>query len=234
VSERRDVFEAVRDLRPQSYGDRPPDRIMDPVVEPVWTGVRVLAAATPGSAVLHDPKGERYEARPEIPAALGGAVLAESIIVDGYLTKEVAHTDEESAAYTGPAPMPSMPKLIGQSLFGTRRNRAKEAAEMMERVREATTFRNGEVVSLVATDLLWLDGEELFDVPLLERKRLLEAALAESDLIRRGTFVRPPIARWMGSWRSLGFTAVSFRAANSRYRPGERAADWTTAPIPRR
>ena len=57
----------------------------------------------------------------------------------------------------------------------------------------------------MAIDLLWLDGESLLDVPLLERKRLLESVLDESELVRRGAFVRPPIETWIGSWRALGF-----------------------------
>ena len=86
----------------------------------------------------------------------------------------------------------------------------------------------------MAVDLLWLDGQPLFDVPLLERKRLLESALDESDLIRRGQFVRPPIDTWIGSWRALGFSAITFKAANGRYRPGSTADDWTISSMPRR
>jgi hypothetical protein len=38
----------------------------------------------------------------------------------------------------------------------------------------------------------------------------------------------------MGSWRAQGFRAMSFKAANSRYRPGETARDWTLVDLPRR
>jgi ATP-dependent DNA ligase len=86
----------------------------------------------------------------------------------------------------------------------------------------------------VAIDLLWLDGESLLDVPLLERRRLLESVVAESDLVRRGVFVRPPIDAWLGSWRALGFNGLSYKAANSRYQPGVASAEWVTVPMPRR
>ena len=89
-------------------------------------------------------------------------------------------------------------------------------------------------MAFVAIDMLWLDGEPLFDVPLLERKRLLESVLAETDLIRVGQYVRPPIDTWIGSWRALGFSGMTFKAANGRYRPGTTAKDWATASMPRR
>ncbi len=58
------------------------------------------------------------------------------------------------------------------------------------------------LVALVAVDLLWLDDESICDVPLLERRRLLESVLTESQLVRVGVFVKPPIDRWLGGWRS--------------------------------
>ena len=58
--------------------------------------------------------------------------------------------------------------------------------------------------------------------------------LVESDLVRRGVFVRPPIEAWVGSWRALGFTELSFKAANSRYQPGTATNEWVSLPMPRR
>ena len=72
------------------------------------------------------------------------------------------------------------------------------------------------------------------DVPLLERRRLLESVIAETDLVRNGIFVRPPIDTWVGSWRSMGFPGISFKAANSRYAPGATAQDWVSIAMPRR
>ena len=89
------------------------------------------------------------------------------------------------------------------------------------------------MVSYVAFDLLWLEGESLLGVPLLERRRLLDTVLAESEIVRRGTFVRPPIGGWVRSWRAQGFVGITFRAANSRYEPGIASPDWAVAPMPR-
>ena len=59
--------------------------------------------------------------------------------------------------------------------------------------------------AFVAVDLLLVDDEPILDVPLLERKRILEGVLDEAELVRRTVFVRPPVDPWLGTWRSLGF-----------------------------
>jgi ATP-dependent DNA ligase len=88
--------------------------------------------------------------------------------------------------------------------------------------------------AIVAVDLLWLDGESLIDVPLLERKRLLESALLDHELVRRTMVVRPPVEAWYGQWRALGFREFAVKGANSRYRPGTVSPHWATQIIPRR
>jgi ATP-dependent DNA ligase len=82
--------------------------------------------------------------------------------------------------------------------------------------------------------LLWLDDQPLLDVPLLERKRILESVLDESKLVRRGIYIRQPIDTWVGSWRSFGFNRMAFKAANSRYLPGQPNPDWAIADLPTR
>lgn len=66
------------------------------------------------------------------------------------------------------------------------------------------------------------------------RKRLLDSALAEGELVRRTMVGRPPLERWFARWRALGIEEVIVKAANGRYRPGAVSADWAVAPIPRR
>lgn len=227
----------VRDLRPQAFGSKSPRQVREPIVEPVWPGIRVLAAVDRSqdggtSTLLANERGERVADHAAIEAALAEAARAETLIVDGYLTKQVGH--DGSGVYTGVEAQVSTGTLVAQGLLGSRRSRAAEDAEAAERAFAERSFGPSDVVALVATDVLWLDGEPLFDVPLLERKRLLESALDESDVIRRGMFVRPPIETWIGSWRALGFRGITFKAANGRYRPGSIADDWSTASMPRR
>ena len=76
-----------------------------------------------------------------------------------------------------------------------------------------------------ATDLLWLDDQPLDDVPLLERKRLLEGVLEPSFLVRISPYVRPSAVLTLVTWGSLGFRELHYRAANSWYRAGEENPD---------
>ena len=118
-------------------------------------------------------------------------------LLDGFLTKQTAHA---AAVIVWPDEMPSVGRLVG-----LRNNRAVDTVTLKEEALAARSFVSEEAVSFVATDLLWLDDTSLLDVPLLERRRLLESVVAESDVVRVGAFVRPPIDSWITSWRSMGF-----------------------------
>jgi hypothetical protein len=98
--------------------------------------------------------------------------------------------------------------------------------------RTLAALERGERHAFVATDLLWLDGQPLFDVPLLERKRLLEAVLEESYLVRVSAFVRPSAVITLVTWGTIGFRDLVWKAANSRYRPGEANEDWAVGRAP--
>ena len=226
-------------LRPQAFGDGNPDRVIDPIVEPQWAGIRALAAVdagdpgrlSGGGVSLADEAGDAIEGYPEILDALAAANLGQGCVVDGFLSKQAVQ--DSTGVYLKVDVDTSVQGAIGHFFLGSRRNRAAEAAEQRAAIRRAETFGPEDVVTYVAFDLLWLDGESLLDVPLLERRRVLETVLAESNLVRRGTFVRPPIAGWIRSWRAQGFVGLTFRAANSRYVPGATNLEWATAPMPR-
>ncbi len=222
----------ARDLRPQAFGSVAPARIKDPIIEPLWSGIRVLAAAEPGASALFDSDGEPVVDFAHVEADLRATVAADEIVIDGYLTKQPAH--EESVVEFTEEWMPSTSEILAQGLIGSRRNRTAEHADRLERERKAATFGPDDIVVFVAIDLLHLDGVSLLDIPLLERKRLLEASVPESDLVRRGAYVRPPIETWVNSWRTLGFAGLAFKSANGRYRPGGDKSDWATVPMPRR
>ena len=223
----------ARDLRPQTFGRMAPDRIAEPVVEPAWPGQRVIVAVA-GDAVTLLEDGDDVAGHEDIRGHLAGqlARTVDAAILDGVLTKQIVN--EDAVIYTGPDDLPSTGKLIAQSMIGVRRNRAEEAAEAREAELAARTFDEDDPVNLVITDLLWLDGEWLVDVPLLERKRVLESILPGDDLVRAGLYVRPPVQTWLGSWRAQGFTGVTFKEANSRYRSGSVARDWASSSLPRR
>jgi hypothetical protein len=84
-----------------------------------------------------------------------------------------------------------------------------------------------QVLAFVALDLLQVDGQPLFDLPLLERKRILESLVQQTELVRVSPYTRPPIDPWVASWKGAGFKGAMMKAANGRYTPGGYARDWT-------
>ena len=218
--------EALAALRPQVYGSGGPKSIHDPLIEPLWTGIRALAAVDGEDVALVDADAFPIPGMAAIVAALHDAVQADGVVLDGVLTRQTTH---QGVGIVWPDEMPSMRQLVG-----LRSNRALDAVTLKEDALTDKTFDPDEEVSFVVTDLLWLDDAELVDIPFLERRRLLDATLVESDVIRLGAFVRPPIDSWVSSWRTQGFHGITYKAANSRYLSGRPNPDWVIGGMPRR
>jgi hypothetical protein len=228
----RDVAEAGRTWRPQRFSEGGGD-VVDPLIEPLWTGLRVLAVVDAAVASIRDLDGDEVDDFPDIAQELVAAARSERMLIDGYLTHQpiqdrgaVAKRDVVEAANAAPT--------IGEMWFGfLGRRRSRTKAPAIEQTERDPLPVDGDV-ALVAVDLLWLDDEPLLSVPLLERKRILESVLGESRLVRRGIYVRPPVDTWLGSWRSFGFSRLAYKAANSRYVPGATNPQWTVGDLPAR
>jgi ATP-dependent DNA ligase len=220
-----------RSWRPQAFGRRAARHIDDPLVEPLWSGIRVLAHVAGGEVEFLDANGEGQD-WPDTAEALGAAVLADEAVLDGYLTTEAS--GDGVGIVAGPNPeLPSAAQMTRQMLVGGGgRNRRAELVASMEAA-AAPVLSAADDVVFVAVDMLMVDDEVLLDVPLLERKRLLESVLAEGRLVRLGIHVRLPIDVWLRTWRNLGFQWVAYKEANSRYTPGAPNDDWVRAAIPR-
>jgi hypothetical protein len=214
---------------PQYPGRRETKDIVDPIVEPDWGGLRVVAAIVNGKAEVY-----RYGDRIDVPASLeeqlGYAFEAVDGVIEGYLTKRAF--DDGVGAYPaqdqGARPIFSMPKALKRGpnkdpyIYG-RHHQAEEEDRALEFLE---ALADGEDHAFVAIDLLWLDGQSLVDVPLLERKRQLDTVLAQSRLVRVTAFARPGGTKVTSTWATLGFENIFWRAANSRYTPGEENPDW--------
>lgn len=231
----RDVAAA---WRPQRPGRVAPRDLRDPIVEPDWGGLRAVAALTPGSAVIYRDGGE-VPAPPDLLRALAEAFDASDVVdavIEGHLTK--AAFDEGTVVFpTTPRverPLLAVPKAFRRSakddpyIHGRDHHRRAE----MEAPEVLTALRMGEPHAFVAIDLLWLDGQALLDVPLLERKRLLETVLVPSELVRVTPYVRPTNALTLVTWGSQGFAELSWRAANSRYLAGRENPGWVVVRAP--
>ena len=177
--------------RPQYPGRRHAGDIVDPIIEPDWAGLRVVAAFEGGRAEIY-----RYGDRIVVPAsleeALGYAFEAVDGVVEGNLTKKAFDTGVGAAPALDAVARPafSLPRFLQRDnrdpyVIG-RRHQAEEEARALPLIQ---ALAEGEDHAFVATDLLWLDGQSLLDVPLLERKRLLDTVLAQSRLVRVTPFI---------------------------------------------
>lgn len=228
-----DAGTAAETWRPQQFGDRRANDIADPVIEPLWTGPRVLALVDGDTVRLTDAEGAVVDGHEEIRDDLAEAVGGATILVEAYLTPEPIQAMADVARRDRPT-VPQPGQVLTAMVFGQRGDRSGRLADRTEEAKRRSLEGSASDVALVAVDLLWLDAEPLLDIPLLERKRILESVLPESHLIRVGIHVRPPVDGWLGSWRSFGFNRLAYKAANSRYVPGEKNREWALAEIPRR
>jgi ATP-dependent DNA ligase len=223
------------DWRPQGFGKARAATIDDPLVEPLWTGIRVLAHVEAGRATLRDLDGDPVDDFPEINDALAGAIRAGRVVVDAHLTHQPIQAIAEVAARDSQvAKAPTATAVVGQWWFGGLLRGSRRKAPVDPESIGRDPLPADADIAIVVVDLLSLDDEPLLDVPLLERKRILESILVESEFVRRGIYIRPPIDTWIGSWRTFGFNRMAFKAANSRYLPGQPNPDWAIADLPTR
>src|SRR6476646_7716425 len=79
-------------VRPQIYATGAPDRVLDPLIEPLWVGIRALGAADAAGAIIVDDEGEAVVNIETIVEALDAAARASGLVVDGFLTKQTIQT----------------------------------------------------------------------------------------------------------------------------------------------
>ena len=228
-----DAASAAATWRPQQFGDKRAASIADPIIEPLWTGPRILAFVDGSTVRLTDSEGAPIAGHDDIVDALRAATAGATVLIEAFLTPEPIQT---AAAIAG-REVVSLPKpgqALTQMIVGSRGERKDRLTRQRDEARQRTIEGAADQLALVAVDLLWLDDESLCDVPLLERKRILESVLPESELVRVGIHVKPPVDAWLGSWRAFGFRRLAYKAANSRYVPGQKNHAWAVAEIPQR
>jgi hypothetical protein len=211
-----------REWRPQeALLTRRPEPIANPILEPLWEGVRVLAHFRAGDddkdrwLVLLDIDGTEVSHLARRAAdELRDRIMAHEAVVDGILTEQTLSAQPSRPLGVGP----EVPNMSPMSLFLPRRTEV-----LFRPPHSAAEVSNA---GFVAFDLLSIDDQPLLDLPLLERKRLLDGLFTEDELVRISPYVRPPIGPWFSSWKSAGFRGVMMKAANSRYVPGDFSAEW--------
>jgi ATP-dependent DNA ligase len=194
---------------------RKPPEINDPLVEPLWSGTRVMVHLGEGEPRIRLIDGfgvDLADQVPDLAALVAGAVDAQDAVIDAVLTSEATRGGVGAA-------MIAEPKVSLTSMV----MRHDPGVEVVRR-----DPNEDPVEGFVALDLLRLEGESLLDLPLLERKRLLESVVVQSDQVRVSVHARPPVDAWVGTWQGAGLRGAMLKAANSRYIPGGRTYEWRT------
>jgi ATP-dependent DNA ligase len=218
---------AAPSWRPQAFGRRNARHIPDPIIEPMWHGDRVMVTMAGQDVTISDVDGaDVAEDVTAIVAQLREAVAADGVVLDGYLTRQA--TPLVGTVYLVGTELPTAGQMTSQMLVG----RGLSARAMTRTDEPPANVDKANPLAFVAVDLLLVDGQSLLDIPLLERKRLLESVVGETDLVRRGAYVRPPVDTWLASWRSLGFRELAYKDPNGRYEPGAVNDTWAIARIP--
>ncbi|MBF8290054.1 MAG: putative ATP-dependent ligase, partial [Chloroflexi bacterium] len=193
------------DLKAMPYGGTPFRRVKDGIWEPLWGGRRVLIDVLGGVIGIRDEEGDPVAGFDLLREAVRDAARADELVLDGYLLPAPLRSSAGAEAVVGLDSVVSATDMGRQFLVG-RRPGADERRERKEAARaRQVAVHAASPTAFVAVDLLWLDGESLIDVPLAERKRLLEGVLMEGEVIRRTVAVRPPVEAWFAQWRALGF-----------------------------
>jgi len=207
-----------RPLKPRS--GRRPAAVTDPVLEPFWSGLRVLAhfdaqpdsGQPPGLALIDEAGEDATRIAPAAADALRNSVMALEAVIDGVLTVQ-PNLGSAGTALVGEARVPGMSMVLPR-------------APQVVYERQLPAHAADADIAFVAVDLLSVDNQPLLDLPLLERRRHLDGLFIENHLLRLSPVVRPPIGPWLSSWQAAGFVGLVMKAANSRYRPGEQTLDW--------
>lgn len=75
-------------------------------------------------------------------------------------------------------------------------------------------------------DILWLDGHDVRNMPLIERKKLLQAVVPKSSVIRYSDHVLTRGAALFKELQKRGLEGVIAKKTASTYREGQRSRDW--------
>ena len=172
-----------------------------------WDGHRCLAALEQDGTRLTSRTGRDVTGQfPELDG-LHRQLVARNAVIDG----EIVAFDQE-----------------GQPSFERMQDRFHRSPEELAR------HRGRVPVQFLAFDLLWLDGEALLELPLVDRWARLAEVLVEGTDVRLSQAVSGRGEAFFAQVKGLGLEGVVAKRLASPYRPGTRSPDWRKVKAVRR
>ncbi len=168
--------------------------------EPKLDGIRAITTMTTGETTLHTRNARDVStAYPELHM-IHELVDQVNAVIDGEI---VAFDDD------------------GKNSFEALQQRMNLRNE-----REIKRMSKQIPVTLVAFDLLWLDGEDLAGLTLEERRRLLEGIVERDERLQVVAHVEGEGTAFVDAAKQLGLEGVVAKRMVSKYQPGRRSPDW--------
>ncbi|HEY4936451.1 MAG TPA: non-homologous end-joining DNA ligase, partial [Puia sp.] len=83
-------------------------------------------------------------------------------------------------------------------------------------------------------DILWLNNKDLTQIPLLQRRKVLEKLIPEKSIIKLSKSFDHSGIEFFESAKKIGLEGVMAKKANSLYKPGERSDEWLKIKVTKR
>lgn len=83
-------------------------------------------------------------------------------------------------------------------------------------------------------DILWLDGRDLTQLPLTERKDILRSVIPDNDILRMSENFEATGTEFFAAAKKMGLEGIIAKKADSIYAPGLRTRDWLKIKTARR
>lgn len=216
VEDGKDQWLAIMSEDQRPPGDEPPPAepmlamltegpFDDPewIFEPKWDGIRAIAVCGAETRLISRNERNITVAYPELHN-----LHEQAVALDAMLDGEVVAFDEG---------VPSFQRL-------QQRMHLRDEARI-EKI--ATRIP----VTFIVFDLLYIDGADLTDHPLEERRRILEDSIVPSERIQVSPIVEGDGVALFQAAGQQGLEGIMAKRLSSRYRPGARSRDWLKVKI---
>lgn len=166
--------------------------------EPKWDGIRAIAICNESTQLISRNEKDITSGYPEL-SKLHERVVGLEAMLDGEI---VAFEDG----------VPSFQKLQG-------RMHLRDPAQVERAVKTIP-------VAFIAFDLIYLDGRSLIDLPLAERRALLEENLVISDQLQVSPSIPEEGIALFEAAETQNLEGIVAKKTSSTYEPGGRSSSW--------